>query len=118
MTQPGDSGTRVGNVRVPWLLPLLMVLSVVAFVDEWTFIVSRRPWDLGLIFVPQNATWLQTVEVFRGAPDMTPHGYIENDDMPTLQASDYLAATAALGSAAPLTSLDELWLLPPERSSA
>ncbi|HXC77897.1 MAG TPA: hypothetical protein VNU19_12675 [Candidatus Acidoferrum sp.] len=67
MTRPDDSRTRVGDVRAPWLLPLLAFLCVAAFVyvlhltsyrtfflDEWTFIVSRRPWDIGLILLPQN----------------------------------------------------------------
>lgn len=63
-------------------------------------------------FMRVEVAELQTVEVFRGAPDMTPHGYIENDDMPTLQASDYLAATAELGSAVPRASLNTLKALP------
>jgi len=67
MTRPDDSGTRVKDVRAPWLLPQLVFLCTVAFVyvlhltsyktfflDEWTFIVSRRPWDVGLILLPQN----------------------------------------------------------------
>jgi hypothetical protein len=63
-------------------------------------------------FMRVEVAELQTVEVFRGAPDMTPHGYIENDDMRTLQASDYLAATAELGSAVPRASLNTLNQLP------
>ncbi len=51
---------------------------------------------------------LQTVEVFRGAPDMDPSVVLDQDIMPQLRAGTYLAASAALGSPFAAPTIDTL----------
>jgi hypothetical protein len=57
---------------------------------------------------------LQTVEVFRGAPDMNLNRSIDDRIMPQLNAGPYLAAVAELGSPVPPATIDTLSQLPPQ----
>jgi hypothetical protein len=56
---------------------------------------------------------LQTVEVFRGAPDMNLNRGLDDAIMPQLNAGPYLAAVRELGSPVPHSTLDALRRLPP-----
>jgi len=55
---------------------------------------------------------LQTVEVFRGAPDMALDHYIDNTVVSSMYANVYLAAIDELGSPVPPMTLDGLRRLP------
>jgi hypothetical protein len=55
---------------------------------------------------------LQTVEVFRGAPDMAIDRYVDNTVVSSMYASTYLAAIDELGSPVPSMSLDGLRNVP------
>jgi hypothetical protein len=57
---------------------------------------------------------LQTVDVFRNAPDLAPHSYVDESMMPALQAGDYLDATEQLGDPVPPATIDTLQRLPSE----
>ena len=59
-----------------------------------------------------QATELQTVEVFRGAPDMSLTSTIDNSVMPQFTAGEYLAAVSELGSPVPRLTLSEIHNLP------
>jgi hypothetical protein len=55
---------------------------------------------------------LQTVEVFRGAPDMALNRGLDDATMPQLNAGPYLAAVKELGSPVPPASLDSVSRMP------
>jgi hypothetical protein len=57
---------------------------------------------------------LQTVEVFRGAPDMALNHAIDDRMMPQLNAGPYLAAVNELGSPVPYATIATLRDLPPQ----
>lgn len=65
-----DAAGKAGDVRAPWLLPVLVAITVVVcgwllyltsyknfFYDEWDFIVKGRPWTLDVFFLPHNEHW-------------------------------------------------------------
>jgi hypothetical protein len=56
---------------------------------------------------------LQTVEVFRGAPDMAVGQFIDNTLIPQLSADTYLAAISELGSPVPRATTTSLQHLQP-----
>jgi hypothetical protein len=61
---------KSGDVRAPWLWPLLIALSLLVsgwvlyltsyktfFYDEWDFIIRNRQWDLNLMLLAHNEHW-------------------------------------------------------------
>ena len=101
--------------ELPWRGLWRPVLGVaVAFVLSANIIELR---DLAIsqtYFMTFQAAELQTVEAFRGAPDMAVNHPIDNSIMPQLHAADYLAAIDELGSPVPRLSIEALRNLPPE----
>jgi len=107
--------TAHAAAELPWRglwRPMLAAAFALALLSNMIQLQIRAVSQID--FMRIEVAELQTVEVFRGAPDMTAHGYIDNAAMPELQASDYLAATAELGSPVPQMSLDALQQLPPD----
>lgn len=61
-----------------------------------------------------QAAELQTVQIFRGAPDMDVNRLIDDGIVPALNPKDFLSATDELGSPIPHKTFDALPHLPPQ----
>jgi hypothetical protein len=121
------SQTRYVYVGVVFLLPLFAdALRALPWSGLWrpalvaTFMVCIlgnvvRLHDVAvsqLDFMRTENAELQTVQVFRGAPDMAAEHYIDDTTMPQLRADTYLAASDELGSPVPPATTESLRQLP------
>jgi hypothetical protein len=121
------SQTRYVYVGVVFLLPLLVnALRALPWRGLWrpvlvaTFMVCIlgnvvRLHDVAvsqLDFMQTENAELQTVEVFRGAPDMAADQYMDDSTMPQMRADTYLAAIDELGSPVPPATTETLQQLP------
>jgi hypothetical protein len=98
---------------LPWRgawRPTLTVLLAVALLGNF---VQLRDQALSQIdFMRVENAELQTVEVFRAAPDLPRSHYIDDAYLPQLRIGDYLDATNQLGSPVPRAMADALKKLP------
>jgi hypothetical protein len=79
-----------------------------ALVEPWS---NTQPANATEVIRTENAE-LQTVEVFRGAPDMAMNRSLDPSTMPQLSAASYFAAIDELGSPVPSATPDTLRQLP------
>ena len=93
--------------RTLWRPPLTAAFALCLLAN----IVQLGNRALPDIMRTENAE-LQTVEVFRGAPDMALYQPLDNKIMPQLVAARYFAATDELGSPVSLATLETLRRLP------
>jgi len=84
-----------------------------AMVDPVPSVNRDRGLNQGELMRIQSAE-LQTVEFFRGAPDMALNRSVDERIMPQLNAGPYLAATDELGSPVPKPTMSTLYQLPPD----
>jgi hypothetical protein len=99
---------------LPWrglTRPALTILVIFFLIGNVTQLVDQAL-SLGE-FMRYETAELQTVDVFRGAPDMTTNRYVDNGILPQLLVKDYLAATNELGSPVPPATVATLRQLPP-----
>ena len=121
------SQTRYVYVGVVFLLPLLAdalhalpwhgLFQLVLLATFTVCIVGNviRLHEVALSqldFMRTEVAELQTVQVFRGAPDMAVDHYIDDTTMPQTRADNYLAASDELGSPVPPATIETLRQLP------
>jgi hypothetical protein len=92
----------------PILIFTFLLAIFVNTVDLWTFTQSQSQ-----IMATENAE-LQTVEVFRGAPDMALYRPFDTDLMPQLDAARFFPAVDELGSPVPKATVDTIMQIPPQ----
>jgi hypothetical protein len=98
---------------LPWrglARPLLVGAFALCLLGNTTLLVGQAISQIDLMRT-ENAE-LQTVQVFRGAPDMDLNRGLDDVIMPQLNAASYFSATDALGSPVPKATIDSLKRLP------
>jgi hypothetical protein len=90
----------------PILAASFLVIVTSNVIQLWDHAVSQTD-----LMRTENAE-LQTVEVFRGAPDMSLSRPLDDQGLSQLNAANYFAAIDMLGSPVPPASLDSLRQLP------
>src|SRR5260370_11702492 len=98
---------------LPWrvLSPLLLITAFGLCLVRTIVLLLDQATSQTDLMRSENAE-LQTVEVFRGAPDMDLNRGLDDTIMPQLNAGPYFAATDALGSPVPAATIDSLKRLP------